>query len=230
MRMISASAAKGGRQKKRRGKEILHRCMEEMRRGRSSERRGSAFQGLSDCRNWPFSCLRDQARDPARLLRGSEATMAQEKSLILFPLLVLVLLVLGCVQLSLGKESPAMKFERQHMDSGSTSSSNSTYCNQMMKRRNMTQGWCKPVNTFVHEPLADVQAICLQKNITCKNGQSNCYQSSSSMHITDCRLTSGSKYPNCAYRTSQKERHIIVACEGNPYVPVHFDASVEVST
>nr|XP_023493848.1 ribonuclease pancreatic isoform X2 [Equus caballus] len=202
--VIELSWPQGGRQKKRRGKEILHRCMEEMRRGRSSERRG--------------------------LLRGSEATMAQEKSLILFPLLVLVLLVLGCVQLSLGKESPAMKFERQHMDSGSTSSSNSTYCNQMMKRRNMTQGWCKPVNTFVHEPLADVQAICLQKNITCKNGQSNCYQSSSSMHITDCRLTSGSKYPNCAYRTSQKERHIIVACEGNPYVPVHFDASVEVST
>ncbi|KFO32889.1 Ribonuclease pancreatic [Fukomys damarensis] len=50
------------------------------------------------------------------------------------------------------------------------------------------------------------------------------------MHITDCRLTSNSKYPNCSYRTSQMERSIVVACEGNPYVPVHFDASVDSST
>lgn len=153
--------------------------------------------------------------------------MAQEKSLILFPLLVLMLLVLGRVQPSLGKESKAMKFQRQHMDPGSYPSNNSNYCNEMMKHRNMTQGWCKPVNTFIHESLVDVQAVCLQRNVTCKNGQLNCHQSSSSMKITDCRVISGSKYPNCAYRTSRKARHITVACEGNPYVPVHFDASVE---
>ncbi|XP_076983426.1 ribonuclease pancreatic [Tamandua tetradactyla] len=156
--------------------------------------------------------------------------MALEKSLVLFPLLVLVLLVLGIAQPSLSKESPAMKFQRQHMDSGSSPNSDSNYCNQMMKHRNMTQGRCKPVNTFVHEPLLDVQAVCLQRNVVCKNGQHNCYQSDSSMHITDCRQTSGSKYPNCLYRTSKMNRAIIIACEGNPYVPVHFDASVEVST
>ncbi|XP_045383128.1 ribonuclease pancreatic [Lemur catta] len=156
--------------------------------------------------------------------------MALEKSLVLLPLLVLALLVLGWIQPSLGKESRAMKFQRQHMDPGSSSSSSSTYCNQMMRRRNMTNGWCKPVNTFVHEPLVDVQAICFQENVTCKNGQTNCYKSNSTMHITDCRLTGSSKYPNCAYRTSQKERRIIVACEGSPYVPVHFDASVGDST
>nr|AEF13462.1 RNase A family pancreatic ribonuclease 1 [Myotis daubentonii] len=155
--------------------------------------------------------------------------MTQEKPLILFPLLVLVLLVLGWVQPSLGKESRTKKFQRQHMDPDGYPSNDSNYCNQMMRRRHMTEGRCKPVNTFIHEPLVDVQAICLQGNITCKNGQPNCHRSSSSMKITDCRVTNGSKYPNCAYRTSQKERHIIVACEGNPYVPVHFDASVEVS-
>ncbi|XP_006835547.1 PREDICTED: ribonuclease pancreatic [Chrysochloris asiatica] len=156
--------------------------------------------------------------------------MALEKSYVLFPLLTLILLVLGWAQPSLGKESPAMKFQRQHIDSDSPPSIDSSYCNQMMRRRNMTKGWCKPVNTFVHEPLVDVQAVCLQGNITCKNGQSNCHQSSSAMHITDCRLTNGSKYPNCAYRATNKMRHIIIACEGKPYVPVHFDASVEVSS
>nr|Q9WUS2.1 RecName: Full=Ribonuclease pancreatic; AltName: Full=RNase 1; AltName: Full=RNase A; Flags: Precursor [Gerbillus nigeriae]CAB41479.1 pancreatic ribonuclease [Gerbillus nigeriae] len=148
--------------------------------------------------------------------------MGLEKSLLLLPLLVLVL---GCVQPSLGKESSAMKFERQHMDSEGTGSS-PTYCNQMMKRREMTKGSCKPVNTFVHEPLADVQAVCSQEKVTCKNGKSNCYKSSSALHITDCHLKGNSKYPNCDYKTSNYQKHIIVACEGNPYVPVHFDASV----
>nr|ACT98223.1 pancreatic ribonuclease [Colobus angolensis] len=156
--------------------------------------------------------------------------MALDKSVILLPVLVLVLLVLGWAQPSLGKESQAEKFQRQHMDSGSSPSSSSTYCNQMMKRRNMTQGWCKPLNTFVHEPLVDVQNVCFQEKVTCKNGQTNCFKSNSRMHITECRLTDGSKYPNCAYRTSSMERHIIVACEGSPYVPVHFDDSVEDST
>nr|XP_004402205.2 PREDICTED: ribonuclease pancreatic [Odobenus rosmarus divergens] len=161
----------------------------------------------------------------SKLFQSSETTMAQEKFFSLFPLLVLVLLVLGCVQPSLGKESRAKKFQRQHMDSD-TSAISSSYCNQMMTHRNMTDGWCKPVNTFVHEPLPDVQAVCLQGNVICKNGQPNCHQSSSRMNITNCRLRNGSKYPNCKYQTTQEEKSIIVACEGDPYVPVHFDASV----
>ncbi|KAL6032463.1 hypothetical protein STEG23_021741 [Scotinomys teguina] len=154
---------------------------------------------------------------------SNKATMSLEKSLILFSLLVLVL---GWVQPSLGKESSAQKFKRQHVDSEGSSSSSPTYCNQMMKSRDMTKGSCKPVNTFVHEPLEDIQAVCSQINVKCKNGQANCYKSQSALHITDCRLTGSSKYPNCQYKTSQQQKHIIVACEGNPSVPVHFDASV----
>nr|XP_045012590.1 ribonuclease pancreatic-like [Jaculus jaculus] len=152
--------------------------------------------------------------------------MALEKSVVLFPLLVLVLMVLGCVQPCLGRESKAKKFQRQHMDSDSSSRHGPTYCNEMMRRRDMTKGYCKPVNTFVHEPLGDVQAVCLQQQVSCKNGKTNCYKSSSSMRITDCRLTGSSKYPNCAYTTTDKQKHIIVACEGNPSVPVHLDATV----
>uniref|UniRef100_A0A4W2I1Z1 Ribonuclease A-domain domain-containing protein n=1 Tax=Bos indicus x Bos taurus TaxID=30522 RepID=A0A4W2I1Z1_BOBOX len=124
------------------------------------------------------------------------------KSLVVLPLLVLVLLLVR-VQPSLGKESAAAKFERQHMDSGNSPSSSSNYCNLMMCCRKMTQGKCKPVNTFVHESLADVKAVCSQKKVTCKNGQTNCYQSKSTMRITDCRETGSSKYPNCAYKTTQ---------------------------
>ncbi|OWK09486.1 hypothetical protein Celaphus_00006495 [Cervus elaphus hippelaphus] len=147
---------------------------------------------------------------PYVFLQRSAVIMAL-KSLVLLSVLVLVLLLLVRVQPSLGKESAAAKFRRQHMDAGSSSSGNANYCNQMMKRRRMTHGRCKPVNTFVHESLDNVKAVCSQKNITCKNGQPNCYQSNSTMNITDCRETGSSKYPNCAYKTSQKQKYITVA-------------------
>ena len=144
--------------------------------------------------------------------------MGLEKSLILFSLF---LFVLGWAQPFMDKEPPAKKFERQHMDPHGSSNHSPTYCDQMMRRRNIT---CKRMNTFIHEPLADVQAVCFQERVSCKNPQmNNCYKSSSAMHITDCNLKPKSK---CNYQTSRHQKHIIVACDGNPSVPVHFDASV----
>nr|AHI58798.1 pancreatic ribonuclease [Mustela frenata] len=154
--------------------------------------------------------------------------MAQERFFILFPPLVLVLLVLGCVQPSLAKESQAEKFQRQHMDPN-TSTVTDGYCNETMKRRSMTVGQCKPVNTFIHEPLHKVQAICSQENVRCRNGQFNCFKSSSKMRITYCGLKKGSQYPKCDYETKQLQKSIIVACmERHRGVPeiVHFDGSV----
>nr|AHI58778.1 pancreatic ribonuclease [Martes flavigula] len=151
--------------------------------------------------------------------------MAQERFFIPFLPLVLVLLVLDCVQPSLAKESRAEKFQRQHMDPN-PSTVTASYCNEMMKRRGMTVGRCKPVNTFIHQPLPDVRAVCSQGNVPCKNRQSNCHQSSSKMRITDCHLKKGSKYPKCDYETKQLQKSIIVACECGQYVPVHFDGSV----
>nr|XP_010947981.2 ribonuclease pancreatic-like isoform X1 [Camelus bactrianus] len=169
-------------------------------------------------------CLPRSLSDTERETQECEATMVL-KFLFLF-LFLSLLLVLGWVQPSLGRESPSKKFQRQHMDSGNSPGNNTNYCNQMMKRRKMTRGWCKPVNTFVHESLEDVKAICSEKNITCKNGQYNCHQSNSTVNITDCRQTGSSRYPNCVYKTTKLQKRIIVACEGNVSMPVHLDASV----
>nr|P00686.1 RecName: Full=Ribonuclease pancreatic; AltName: Full=RNase 1; AltName: Full=RNase A [Osphranter rufus] len=122
-------------------------------------------------------------------------------------------------------ETPAEKFQRQHMDTEHSTASSSNYCNLMMKARDMTSGRCKPLNTFIHEPKSVVDAVCHQENVTCKNGRTNCYKSNSRLSITNCRQTGASKYPNCQYETSNLNKQIIVACEGQ-YVPVHFDAYV----
>ncbi|XP_076787182.1 ribonuclease pancreatic-like [Arvicanthis niloticus] len=150
--------------------------------------------------------------------------MSLEKFLILFPLFVLVL---GWVQPSLGQESKVEKFKRQHIDPEGFFNGSPTYCNEMMASQKMTEGSCKPKNTFVHKSLEDVQAVCSQEKVTCKNKKNNCYKSKATMQITDCSLLGNSKYPNCKYKTTHNlQKQIIVACEGNPSQPVHFDGSV----
>ena len=64
-------------------------------------------------------CFPSSPLFPGSFLQGSAVIMAL-KSLVLLSVLVLVLLLVW-VQPSLGKESAAAKFWRQHTDSGSSS-------------------------------------------------------------------------------------------------------------
>ncbi|XP_055989909.1 ribonuclease pancreatic-like [Sorex fumeus] len=150
--------------------------------------------------------------------------MALKRSLILFPMLTLLLLALAWFETSLCQGPRALRFRMQHMDSGRGPMGNQTYCNVMMMRRGMTRGRCKPKNTFIHETLPLVRAICGGQSVPCRNRtRHNCYRSIHPMSTTFCKATGGSRPPNCRYITyPTTRRFIIVACEGTPLEPVHF--------
>ncbi|XP_075386785.1 ribonuclease 4 [Tenrec ecaudatus] len=135
-------------------------------------------------------------------------------------LLLLTLLGLGLVQPSSGQDFMYQRFLRQHVDPEGTGGSNA-YCNIMMQRRKMTSYQCKRVNTFIHEDIWNIRSICSTPSIQCKNGLMNCHEGV--VKVTDCRETGGSRAPNCRYRATASIRRIVVACEGHPEVPVHFD-------
>ncbi|XP_037358856.1 ribonuclease pancreatic-like [Talpa occidentalis] len=149
-------------------------------------------------------------------LQGSATTMAL-KSLVLFSLLGLVLLVLEGAWPSQLRETQAQRFQRQHVDSR-RGPFGRTYCDQMMSSRNIST---KQFNTFVHEPLAAVQAVCHQLNFPCKDG-SMCRKSTSQMSITECDWNGATSH----YNTINRMRRIVVACAGNPLEPIHYDGSV----
>ncbi|KAH0505891.1 Ribonuclease 4 [Microtus ochrogaster] len=132
-------------------------------------------------------------------------------------LLVLALLGLGLVQPSYGQDRMYQRFLRQHVDSQQTGGSDS-YCNLMMQRRRMTSHQCKRFNTFIHEDIWNIRSICSTASIQCKNGQMNCHEGV--LKVTDCRETGSSRAPNCRYRASASTRRVVIACEGNPEVPV----------
>lgn len=146
--------------------------------------------------------------------------MALPRTQSLLLLLVLALLGLGLVEPSYGQDRMYQRFLRQHVDSQQTGGSDS-YCNLMMQRRKMTSHQCKRFNTFIHEDIWNIRSICSTASIQCKNGQMNCHEGV--LKVTDCRETGSSRAPNCRYRASASTRRVVIACEGNPEVPVHFD-------
>ncbi|XP_057580747.1 ribonuclease 4-like isoform X2 [Hippopotamus amphibius kiboko] len=137
----------------------------------------------------------------------------------LLPLL-LTLLGLVLLQPSYGQIPGYQRFLREHVDSGVTGGTN-TYCNMMMQRRRMTLPRCKGFNTFIHEDLGNILSICRNNNIRCRNGQMNCH--AGVVRVTDCRHTGGASGPNCRYQARASTRRVVIACNGNPLVPVHLD-------
>lgn len=135
--------------------------------------------------------------------------------------LLLAILGLGLIKPSYGQDPRYQRFLLQHVDSQNRGGTN-TYCNTMMKRRGMATSFnCKRFNTFIHDNASNIDTICRAKNVRCKNGQMNCH--GGMRRVTDCALTSSSRPPNCRYQARGHSRNIVIACDGNPYLPVHFD-------
>ncbi|XP_027426267.1 ribonuclease 4 isoform X1 [Zalophus californianus] len=149
----------------------------------------------------------------------SKVVMALQRTRSLLLLLLLTLLGLGLVQPSYGQDRMYQRFLRQHVDPEETGG-NDTYCNLMMQRRKMVRQ-CKRFNTFIHEDIWNIRSICSTTNIQCKNGKMNCHEGV--VKVTDCRETGSSRAPNCRYRASASTRHVVIACEGDPQLPVHLD-------
>nr|XP_003474577.2 ribonuclease 4-like isoform X1 [Cavia porcellus] len=151
----------------------------------------------------------------------STVVMDLQRTHSLLLLLLLTLIGLGLVQPSYGQDRMYQRFLRQHVDPQVTGG-NDYYCNLMMQRRRMTSPRCKPFNSFIHEDIWNIRSICSTSNVECKNGLMNCH--TGVVKVTDCRETGNSRAPNCRYRAMARTRQVVVACEGSPEVPVHFDA------
>ncbi|XP_077170540.1 ribonuclease-like [Paroedura picta] len=136
-----------------------------------------------------------------------------------WPVLLLLLVLLGPWPASPQRETRHEKFRRQHTDYPKTSPDLDArrYCNLMMQRRGMTSGACKPSNTFIHGSPEEVDAICTHGGTYFNE---NYYDSNAHFDVTSCRITGGSQSPPCNYRGRLSTQRVRVACIRNE--PVHF--------
>ncbi|XP_037357701.1 ribonuclease pancreatic-like [Talpa occidentalis] len=96
----------------------------------------------------------------------------------------------------------------------------SNYCNDMMRDRKLLK---RKFNTFVHAPWKDVQDICLEPTILCRDGrQINCHKSKAPVSITECSQSPEAQTPD--YKTNSSNKFITIACS-EMLEPIHFDDS-----
>nr|XP_056719009.1 ribonuclease-like [Euleptes europaea] len=140
-----------------------------------------------------------------------------------WPMLLLLLALLGPLPASAQRENRHQKFQRQHVDYPKTNPDLDArrYCNLMMQRRGMASNACKPTNTFIHGNPEDVDAVCTHGGTY---SSENYYDSNTPFESTSCRITGGSQKPPCNYRGRATSQPIRVACVNG--VPVHFKGTL----
>ncbi|KAL1780444.1 eosinophil cationic protein-like [Sigmodon hispidus] len=123
--------------------------------------------------------------------------------------------------------TPSQWFEIQHVNN-----STNLQCTMAMQGVNNYTRRCKNINTFLNTTFADVVHVCGSMNTTCRNGQTNCHNSSTQIPLTFCNLTTpGRHYTQCRYQTTPLIKFYRVACDNStpqdngsyPVVPVHLD-------
>ncbi|XP_025905849.1 ribonuclease CL2-like [Nothoprocta perdicaria] len=136
-----------------------------------------------------------------------------------WPLLVLLALAAlapgGCY------ETRYEKFLRQHLDHpGPAGPPGGRYCSTLLQRRRVNGPGrpCKPVNTFVHAPAAELLALCAPRHGPALR------TTAAALDVTACRVTGGSVYHPCAYRAARRHQRVEVACEDGR--PVHLSRTL----
>ncbi|XP_043934939.1 uncharacterized protein LOC122807980 [Protopterus annectens] len=118
-------------------------------------------------------------------------------------------------------ETAYQKFLRQHLDP-SVRNGDDTYCNKEIAQRDIRNNKdgklpCKEKNTFIHATEKEVKLVCEQKPF-----KDELRESHLKFHITVCeRKTKSEKWP-CKYLATDREAHIIIACNKKGE-PIHFE-------
>ncbi|EMP28511.1 ribonuclease-like [Chelonia mydas] len=109
------------------------------------------------------------------------------------------------------------KFLRQHHDHPRTNAGRD-YCGAMMQRRGMARP-CKNINTFIHAPKAQIQAVCSSGGIEYWGMR----RSRAQFPVTTCSLK-GPPWGRCSYLGHANHRFLVITCDPAGW-PMHFDES-----
>ncbi|XP_034991791.2 angiogenin-like [Zootoca vivipara] len=115
-------------------------------------------------------------------------------------------------------------FLKQHYDYPKSSVGNK-YCDVMMKRRGLDRP-CKDVNTFIHDTMNNIKAVCTESGG--KDYGNGLRIALRPFTVTTCKHKGGSTRPPCKYSDNKSSRYIVIACNQNKE-PVHFDESIIVT-
>ncbi|XP_043836450.1 ribonuclease pancreatic-like [Dromiciops gliroides] len=103
------------------------------------------------------------------------------------------------------------------------------YCNIFIRSRKImvSSSPCKKEHYFVHTSWDNLQQLCKNKKIPCKNSKNSCYQSTKYMDVTVCQLLEGELFPYCEYTSVKKRKKVVISCKKLRDATSLFPDSVE---
>ncbi|XP_027975246.1 inactive ribonuclease-like protein 9 [Eumetopias jubatus] len=87
------------------------------------------------------------------------------------------------------------------------------YCTDEMKMKNVHDKFrCVREHFFLQIAYEDLQKICKNLFVPCKNGVKKCHRSRQLVEGVYCNLTRGARMSDCEYESSYRKGHVLITC------------------
>nr|CDG32098.1 TPA: ribonuclease A K1 [Vicugna pacos] len=101
------------------------------------------------------------------------------------------------------------------------------YCTEEIKMKNVHKKLlCVKEHFFLQTTYEDMQQICLDMFVPCKNGVKRCHRSKQLVKGVHCVLQSGYRMPECVYESSYTAGNVLLTCEWQNDIDDLFPANV----
>ncbi|XP_019487898.1 PREDICTED: inactive ribonuclease-like protein 9 [Hipposideros armiger] len=135
---------------------------------------------------------------------------------------------------STGPTKPPTKetFQKHVIVDSDRSLSDSWYCYGEIRMKNIQNRLhCKKEHFFLQVKYEELQNLCNQRFVPCKNGVKKCHRSQKVIEGVYCNLTAGTRMPDCEYESFHKKGHVLITCRWQDdiqqIIPVHVNSILE---
>uniref|UniRef100_A0A8C6EMK9 Inactive ribonuclease-like protein 9 n=1 Tax=Marmota marmota marmota TaxID=9994 RepID=A0A8C6EMK9_MARMA len=105
------------------------------------------------------------------------------------------------------------KFERISILQPGRQLSDPSYCDHLVRERNVQHKLnCLKEHYFVIMEFSEMQTLCYSKYVPCKNGVKKCIRSKNTVEGLYCKLTGGTKLPDCKYESVERRGYVLFTC------------------
>lgn len=111
--------------------------------------------------------------------------------------------------------------------------SESNYCREEVKRKNIQNRLhCKKEHFFLGVEYEELQQMCKQRFVACRNGVKRCHRSEKLIEGVYCNLTDGVMMPDCQYQSVYKKGYVLITCRWQDdirqIIPSHVNDILEI--
>ncbi|KAF6352286.1 ribonuclease A family member 9 (inactive) [Rhinolophus ferrumequinum] len=104
-------------------------------------------------------------------------------------------------------------------------------CGEILMKNVHTRLHCRKEHFFLGVEYKELQKLCKQRFVACKNGVKRCHRSLKLIEGVYCNLTDGVMMPDCRYQSFYKKGYVLITCRWQDdirqMIPAHVNDILE---